>query len=114
MPNIFQDLTNKNIITAGRACGIGYHYAMLVKDGRILAQAQNVYRSHARTEASENSWRAATLHAEQAVIYMARGQAKGATLYVVRRGRSGLLLSEPCDRCVRTIKRYKIRKVVHS
>lgn len=69
--------------------------ALLVRGGSVLAAGSNRYRNHpAQVALGDVSY-----HAEEVVLRRA-GNPQGATLYVARVTRSGLLgLARPCESC---------------
>lgn len=88
------------------------HGAIVIKNGRIISAGYNKNRHTPYGD----SWRTASFHAEEVALNMLRpGVAVGATIVVVRLGKSGdKLPSAPCLRCESAISRAKIRRVIHS
>ena len=81
---------------------------MLVKNGQVIAAATNSRRG----DTSDTAWRAAHVHAEEAVLSIAGNQAVGAILYVARTDKKGnVMLSAPCARCVSKITRARVLRV---
>lgn len=85
--------------------------ALVVKSGRLLSIGANRWRCP--TKILEAGM---TYHAEvQALKGVSADQARGATLYVARRGRNGKpSMARPCDACWQHIVDHSIRQVVYT
>lgn len=84
------------------------HGAVLVRGGRIIAQATNRYRN----DPANVPWEGCQVHAEEAVLRMAGERARGAAIYVARVTPGGRAsLSKPCDRCQRALETAGVKKV---
>jgi cytidine deaminase len=69
--------------------------AVLVRRGRVLSTGVNRYRNHP----AQVSLEGVSYHAEEVAIRKA-GDAEGATIYVARITKSGLIgKAMPCERC---------------
>lgn len=82
--------------------------AALVRGGSLYGVSTNRYRNDPRTGPySGVSW-----HAEEMLLRQC-GDAEGATLYVARVTKSGLVgLAKPCDRCTEMIIDAGLKRVV--
>lgn len=106
---------NKALRMALAQCRPGGHHAILLRDGVVVASSSNLRRPLTSIALSETSWRAAAVHAEQAVIKLAGSLASGAVLIVVRTNTSGQPMpSQPCRRCTSQIRRARISRVIHT
>lgn len=83
------------------------HKAMLVKRGKIIAEATNKIGSRSKGSGYSHS----TIHAEKNVIKKLgdNNKMKGADMYVMRRGRGEnidkLMNSKPCPQCERFLQK---------
>lgn len=84
--------------------------AVLVRGGSLLSTGYNRYRN----DPAQVEFGNATYHAEEVVLRKA-GDAEGATIYVARITRSGLLgLAKPCPRCTSLLITEGVSTVVWS
>lgn len=85
--------------------------AVIVKKGRVLSVGYN--KPH-KTHPKSNT-RFKTIHAEfDAILGCNPEDLKGATLYVVRKAKSGPNMAKPCDCCMELIEMVGIKRVVYS
>jgi len=90
------------------------HGAVIVKGGRVIATAVNTERNRPEQVSEEHIKTHCSVHAEVNALRRAK-KVKGATIYVARSNRSGdPIMSRPCDRCYKQIKRSGIKKVVYT
>ena len=93
------------------------HGAVLVKGGSVISTSanKNSYASWGNRFRKRDCGHA-THHAELGCILgIDRSVTKGATIYVVRIGKSGdLKLSKPCDMCRDVLQHVGIKKVVYT
>jgi deoxycytidylate deaminase len=93
------------------------HGAVLVRGGAVLNTScnKNKYKAWASRFRKKQHGHA-TLHAEiGAILGLDRSMTEGATVYVVRVGRSGdLKNSKPCPMCEAAMQFVGIKKVVYS
>lgn len=87
------------------------HGAVLVQGARVVNASCNRYPPQ-----SMPGTRKPASHAELlTLLHMSRADTEGATLYVVRCNRAGLLrFSKPCDTCMDIIRHARVRTVVYS
>lgn len=102
------------------------HGAVLVKGGRVLATAPNIYKNIPtifereypnNIELQQESIREhCSVHAEARVIKMVGAEAaKGATVYVARVNNNGYaLMSKPCDKCYALLTEVGVKAVVYT
>lgn len=86
------------------------HGAVLVKNGQVVSAAVNLSKGTADVH-----WPFASEHAEERAISQAGKDARGATIYVARVNRQGVvLLSKPCERCMSAIRKSGVSRIVHT
>lgn len=90
------------------------HGAIIVKGGRILANAVN--RNRNDTVYASVPGNAYAYHAEIRALKMCGNtNLKGATIYVARVGKKGFpMMSKPCPACQKALKEAGIVKVVYT
>lgn len=82
--------------------------AVLVKGGRVLSTGVNRYRNHP----SKVCLGGVSFHAEEVALKKA-GDVRGATIYVARVTRSGILgLAKPCERCQELLEDHGVHTAV--
>lgn len=82
--------------------------ALLVKGGRVLSMGVNRYRNHPSKVGIEG----VSYHAEEVALKRA-GDARGATIYVARVTRSGIMgLARPCERCQELLAEHGVHTAV--
>lgn len=82
--------------------------AVLVKGGRVLGTGSNRYRNNP----AQVSLGGVSYHAE-AVALAKSGDVEGATIYVARVTRSGLIgLAKPCDMCQELLHEHGVHTAV--
>ena len=113
------NLSNKERAMLGRAIEVArlstcwqQHGAVLEDHGKVLAVGCNRYRNDPDNVVDPKT--EGSYHAEVAALRSYTGSTKGATLYVARLSRSGVLFSRPCDNCRRAIIDAGIRKVIYT
>ncbi len=85
------------------------HGAILVSNGKIIAEATNRRVGNV----SDKGWRASHIHAETAAVLAAGRRARRAVLYVARiSATGGPAESRPCKRCESYLERMGISQVV--
>ena len=82
--------------------------AVLIRSGRVLSTGVNRYRNHP----SKVSLDGVSYHAEEVALRRA-GDAAGATIYVARITRSGILgMAMPCDRCQQLLHEHGVHTAI--
>lgn len=102
------------------------HGAVMVKGGRVLAMAPNIYKNTPtifereypnNLEMQKESIREhCSVHAEARVVKMVGADVcHGATIYVARVNNKGeSLMSKPCDKCYELLTEVGIKTVVYT
>ena len=88
------------------------HGAVIEDHGKVLAVGCNRYRND--PDNVDDPKRQGSYHAEVAALRSYQGSLKGATIYVARLSRSGILFSRPCPDCRDAIVEAGIRKAVYT
>jgi deoxycytidylate deaminase len=84
--------------------------AVLVRGGSVISTGYNRYRNHP----AQVNLEGISYHAEEACI-MKAGDPHGATIYVARITKSGLLgMAKPCVRCQELLLSNGVRAVVYT
>lgn len=101
------------------------HGAVLVKSGRVIAHAPNVFKNEPmifQIEYGEDEVKQkqairdhCSVHAEERVLKMAGEAARGSIIYVARVNRRGEpLMSRPCDHCYNAMVEAGVKTVVYT
>lgn len=89
-------------------CRYRHGCVVVSKKGKVVAQATNK-----KVGDPETAWRRSHIHAEVAALVAAGTLARGAMVYVARVNKAGEpVLSKPCVKCERYLKRYGVAGVV--
>ena len=108
-------LAKLELAAASSKCQYKMSAAITDKDRKVLSIQPNqpfqhlafipYYKSHCKT-----------LHAEAAAILKVKDKRKlkGARLYVYRESGGRLVMSAPCESCMRLIESFGIKEVVHT
>jgi len=98
------------LVTAEQSTGPHRHGAVLVRGNRVVGRGWN--RVQPPPAAGVQPWHIKWRHAEEAAVMDAGDEAVGAALYVARFSEVyGAVLSEPCPRCWKAIRRFGISRV---
>lgn len=101
------------------------HGAVLVKSGRVLAFAPNIFKNSPNLfeviypDDIERRMRDirdhCSVHAEARVVKMVGDDARGSTVYVARVNKHGApLLSKPCSECQKTLAEAGVKAVIYT
>lgn len=101
------------------------HGAVLVKGGRVIATAPNVYKNdpalfqaeypHDLQRQKSALREHCSVHAEAKVIRLAGSAARGSTIYVARMDRYGYsAMSKPCQDCAAAMSEAGVKAVVFT
>ena len=91
------------------------HGAILVKSGRVIGMGYNKDKNHPLSVSPEHIKSHCSRHAEIDAIRDAKGDVRGAVLYVARVNRQGKdRNSKPCERCTAVIDEMQIKKVIYT
>ena len=91
------------------------HGAVIVKSGRVVGTGYNKDRNHPLFVSPEHIKTHCSRHAEMEAIKEAKGNAKGAVLYVARVNNQGQdRNSKPCRLCEKVINQSNIKKVIYT
>lgn len=94
--------------------------ACIIKKKKVIGIGYNQNKTHPLQEKYNNSSLdfdkpKAKLHAEIDALLKAGDDAKGATLYIFRRGKDNIYrMSKPCPACMKMIKDYGIKRIVYT
>ena len=118
-----QIISNQRTINLRYAHWASIHVALLVKRGKIIAQATNGFGSRSRGSGYSQS----SIHAEKHVLKELGNihEMRGSVMYVVRisrdpskEGLSQFVLSKPCAQCVpfleKCIREYGLKHVYYA
>jgi hypothetical protein len=118
-----QIISNQRTINLRYAHWASIHVAVLVKRGKIIAEATNGFGSRSRGSGYSES----SIHAEKRVLKELGNihEMRGANMYVVRisrdsstEGLSQFVLSKPCTQCMpflqKCIREYGLRHVYYA
>lgn len=101
------------------------HGAILVKSGRVISMAPNIYKNDPdlfKREAPEDHEHQrqriidyCSEHAEARVVRLAGDNARGSVVYVARVNKDGnSRMSKPCDNCHRILTEAGVKTVVYT
>ena len=118
-----QIISNQRTINLRYAHWASIHVAVLVKRGKIIAEATNGFGSRSRGSGYSES----SIHAEKRVLKELGNihEMRGANMYVVRisrdsskEGLSQFVLSKPCAQCVpfleKCVREYGLRHIYYA
>ena len=84
--------------------------AVVARGNKLISVAHNQYRTHPKSNTTYKY-----VHAEMRAILNARGDTKGADIYVFRKNKLGeLAIAKPCEHCMELIAEAGIKNIFYT
>jgi deoxycytidylate deaminase len=108
----FINLASKVAVLSAHKFRIG---AVIVQGSRTISFGINKYKSHPKQMNHHTAEHADSIHAELDAIINSRGNAEGATIYIVRLLQDGTIaMARPCFHCIKELKSAGVKRIVYS